>query len=222
MTILYEMWVCPEKLCIKRGSVYRTDNSQNAIRVDVSSKFIVLCDMDGTLIDTDYANYLSYIHAIEDVTCRKHDIQFNPKKRFNRKVLKETISHLSDNQYNTIVSLKTIYYRKYLPETKVNTSLEEFIRKYSRTNNAILVTCCREKRAIETLQHHNLLGCFSRLICWEALSESGLSNKYLSAFTLLHANPMLSIVCENDIVDINNAILAGVPRKNIISVECHD
>lgn len=200
----------------------RTDKSQHAIKVDISSKFIILCDMDGTLIDTDYANYLSYMHAIEDVTRQKHDIQFNPRKRFNREELKEKIPYLTDNKYNTIVSLKTDYFSKYLPKTKVNTSLAELIRKYSGTNDAVLVTCCREKRAIETLRYHNLQECFSRLICWEALSESGLPNKYLSAFTLLKANPMLSIVCENDIIDINNAMLAGVPRKNIISVECQD
>jgi len=202
--------------------VSRTGNSQNEIGIDISSKFIFLCDLDGTLIDTDYANYLSYLHAIEDVTHQKHDIQFNPRKRFNGEELKEKIPHLPDNQYNSIVSLKTNYYSKYLPETKVNTSLAEIIRKYSGTNDVILVTCCREKRAIETLQHHKLLGCFTRLISWEAMSQSGQSNKYLIAFTLINANPMLSIVCENEIIDINNEMLAGVPRKNIISVECQD
>ena len=200
----------------------RTDNLQNETGIEIPSQFVILCDMDGTLIDTDYANYLSYIHAIEDVTRQKHDLQFNSRKRFNREKLKEKIPYLTDNQYNTIVSLKIDYYNKYLPETKVNTSLAEFIRKYGETNDVILVTGCREQRAVETLQYHNLLGCFSRLLCREALSESGLSNKYLSAFSLLNTSPMLSIVCENDIIDIKNATLAGVPRENIISVKCQD
>lgn len=197
----------------------RTCNSQNEIRIEISSKFIILCDLDGTLIDTDYANYLSYMHAIEDVTRRKHDLQFNSRKRFTREVLREKIPYLTNHQYNTIVSLKTNYYNKYLPKTNVNTSLAKFIRKYSRTNETVLVTSCREKRAIGTLRHHNLLGYFSQLICREVLSESGLSNKYLNAVNLLSANPMACIVCENDISDINNAMLAGVPRKNIINVE---
>ena len=200
----------------------RSDKLQHAIKVDISPKFIILCDMDGTLIDTDYANYLSYMHAIEDVTRQKHDIQFNPRKRFNREELKVKIPYLTNNQYNTIVSLKTDYFSNYLPETKVNLSLLEFIRNYNGTNDSILVTWCSEKRAIQTLRHHNLLECFSRLICWETLSESEISNKYVSAFSLLHADPILSIVFENDTIDIKNAILAGVPRKNIISVECQD
>jgi beta-phosphoglucomutase-like phosphatase (HAD superfamily) len=178
--------------------------------------------MDGTLIDTDYANFLSYMRAFEDVMHRKHELQFDSRKRFNREELKEIILNLTDDQYSNIISLKNNYYSKYLPETKKNTYLAGIIRKFYGSNEIVLVTRCREKRAIETLQHHNLLGCFSRLICWEALSECELSNKYLSAFTLLNTNSLECIVYENDINDINSALLAGVPRKNIISVECQD
>ena len=198
----------------------RVVNSENEINIEISPKFIILCDMDGTLIDTDYANYLSYRRAIEEVTRRKHELQFNSGKRLNREGLKENLPYLTDGQYKHIISLKTDYYSGHLPETKVNTTLADFIRKYSGTHETVLVTCCREKRAVETLQYHNLLGCFSRLICRQALSGSGLSNKYANAINLLSANPVASIVCENDITDIEKAILAGVPRENIISVGC--
>jgi beta-phosphoglucomutase len=200
------------------SAMSRVVNSENEIKFEISSKFIILCDMDGTLIDTDYANYLSYKRAIEKVTRRKHELQFNSGKRLNRERLKEIIPYLTDDQYNNIVSLKTDYFSEYLPETKVNTILADVIRKYSGTNEAVLVTCCREKRAVETLQYHILLGCFSRLICWEALSRNELSNKYANALNLLRANPVATIVFENNIVDIKKALLAGVPRENIISV----
>jgi hypothetical protein len=75
------------------------------------------------------------------------------------------------------------------------------------------------KRAIETLQYHNMLGYFSRLICWESISNSELSNKYASAFYFLNANPVTSIVCENDLNEIRNAQIAGVPKENIVSVK---
>lgn len=48
--------------------------------------------------------------------------------------------------------------------------------------------------------------------------ESGLSNKYANALNLLSTNPAVSIVCENDVGDIKKALLAGVPRENIISI----
>ena len=129
--------------------IISTNNIQEEIRIEILPEHTIYCDMDGTLIDTDYANYLSYINAIKDVTRQKYDIQFNSRKRLNRKLLKEKIPNLTDNQFNAIVSLKTNYYSKYLAETKVNTPLAEFIRKCVRTNDAILVTCCREKRALK-------------------------------------------------------------------------
>lgn len=173
--------------------------------------------MDGTLINTDYANFLSYLQAIEEVTQKKLDLQFNPKKRFTREELKAAIPYLTNDQYNTIIALKTHYYVKYLPQTIVNRHMDRFIRQYCGTNTIVLVTKCREKRAIESLQQHDLYNCFNRLICWENFAESGLSNKYLNAINQLQESPLFTIVCENDIAEINHAIMAGVPKDNIKS-----
>lgn len=192
---------------------------ESAIDVEISPEFVILCDMDGTLIDTNYANFLSYRRAIQEVAVREREIHFHHENRVNREWLKENIPYLTDEQYDSIVSLKTYYYSEYLPETKLNTVLVGFLRKYS--GSKVLVTCCREERAVETLQYHNLLGCFSRLICWEALSGSGLSNKYANALNLLSVNPGSCIVCENDITEIREALVAGVPISNIISIDCH-
>jgi len=200
----------------------RVLDSEKGIDIEIAPGFLVLCDMDGTLIDTDYANYLSYRRAIADIMLQTQELEFNSGKRLNRVGLRERLPRLTDDQYNKIISLKTEYYSEYLPETRVNTTLADFIRKCSGTYETVLVTCCRERRARETMQYHNILECFSRLICWEALTASGLSNKYTNALNLLGANPTTTIVCENGTIDIERAILAGVPRENIISVRRHD
>lgn len=192
--------------------------SKNEMDIEIPPGFIVLCDMDGTLVDTDYANYLSYRRAIKDVTFGKHDVQFNSRERFNRETLKEQIPCLDDQQYEDIVALKAGFFCEYLRETRLNTDLADFIRKCARTNEIVLVTCCQEKRAIETLQHHNLLGCFTRSICREGLSEGERSNKYVNALYLMGANPDTVLVFENETGDIEKAIIAGVPEKNIISL----
>lgn len=70
---------------------------------------------------------------------------------------------------------------------------------------------------METLRHHKLLRCFTRLICWESLTEGGSSNKYEIALGLMGANPETILVFENEIADVERAVVAGVPRKNIIS-----
>ena len=83
----------------------RTVGSEYLINIEIARKIIILCDMDGTLINTDYANYLSYRCAIEVVVCRNHDLQFNPEKRLNREGLKEKFPQLTDDQYKIFISL---------------------------------------------------------------------------------------------------------------------
>lgn len=194
----------------------REAESENAIDIQIPPGFIVFCDMDGTLVDTDYANYLSYRRAILEATRGKHDVQFS-STRLNRECLKKRIPSLTDDQCEEIVSLKAKYFTEFLSETRLNTALADFIRKHRGTNETVLVTCCREKRAVQTLTYHKLLGCFTRLICWEALSEGGSSNKYECALSLMEANPDAVLVFENEISDIEKAVLAGVPRRNVVS-----
>lgn len=195
----------------------RIVESENEMDLEIPPRFIVFCDMDGTLVDTDYANYLSYRRAVIKATSGKHDVQLS-SVRLNRESLKKRIPSLTDAQCEEIVSLKAEYFAEFLSETILNTALADFIRKYSGTIEAVLVTSCREARAVETLRHHKLLGCFTRLICWEAMSEGESSNKYEIALSLMGANPEAILVFENEIADVEKAVLAGVSRENIISV----
>lgn len=189
---------------------------ENKMEIEIPSGFIVCCDMDGTLVDTDFANYLSYRRAIKEVTRGRYDVQLS-NTRLNREGLKRQIPCLTGHQCDEIISLKAEYFTEFLSETRLNTTLADFIRKCSGTNETVLVTYCREKRAVETLGHHKLLECFTRLICWEALSGGGSSNKYESALSLMGANSDTIVVFENEISDIEKAVAAGVPRKNINS-----
>ena len=191
--------------------------SEDAINIEIPQGFMVFCDMGGTLVDTDYANYLSYRRAITEVTRGKYDVPFSGT-RLNREGLKKRIPSLTDGQCEEIVSLKSKYSSGFISETRLNPALAAFIRKRCQTNETVLVTCCREKRAVETLMFHKLFERFTNLICWESLSEIGSSNKYESALSMMGARPDAVLVFENEAADIEKAALAGVPRRNIICV----
>lgn len=184
----------------------------------ISTRTIILCDMDGTLVDTNYANYLSYRQAIKEVTHGKNDIQFNPSKRFSREDLKEQVPHLCDVEYERIVLLKTEYVNNYFPETKLNSALADIIRNFNKTNETVLVTNCREERAIPTLQYHRILDSFTHVFCRDRSPGEGVANKYENAMIRLGAIPEAVLVFENEIIDAENAVLAGIPRENIISI----
>lgn len=179
--------------------------------------FSVFCDMDGTLVDTDYANYLSYRRAVIDATRGIHDIELTDE-RLNRESLKTRLPSLTAAQLEVITSLKTRYFTEFLSETRLNAVLANLITNHSGKNKIVLVTCGREKRAVETLKYHKMLEYFTRLICWEALPQDGSSNKYERAIRLMGVTQEAVIVFENDNTGVEQAALAGVPRSNIYRV----
>jgi beta-phosphoglucomutase len=202
---------------VAKPAMLKKIESDNVADIEIPLDYIVFCDMDGTLVNTDYANYLSYRLAVIEATRGKHDVELSGE-RLNRESLKKRLPSLTTAECEAIASLKATYFTKFISETKLNTGLANIITKCSATNKTILVTCCREKRAIETLRHHKVLECFTQMIFRGALSQSGSSNKYESALSLMGASPEAVLVFENDIADIESAVHAGVPRKNIISV----
>jgi beta-phosphoglucomutase-like phosphatase (HAD superfamily) len=194
-------------------------NSGVGIADVVPPGFTVFCDMDGTLIDTDYANYLAYRRALLEVTRGMHYVEFDHRERLTRKSLQKQIPGLADEQVDNIAVLKAKYFSDYLKETRLNNNLATFLHKCSQITLTVLVTSCSRSRALETLRYHNLIEFFARLICREDLQESRSSNKYANALTLMRTSPDAVLVYENESADIEMAILAGVPRKNIFSVQ---
>jgi beta-phosphoglucomutase-like phosphatase (HAD superfamily) len=191
-----------------------------SIPIDIPSGFAVFCDMDGTLVDTDYANYLSYRRAIIEATCETHDVEFTAD-RLSREGLKKRFPSLTASQLEVIVTLKEKYFTKFISETKLNVALAQLIIKHCEKTTIVLVTCCREKRAKQVLEYHKLIGCFARLVCLECLPQRGASNKYENAIKLVQARKKALFIFENDSGCIEEAIQAGVPKSNIyrISIE---
>ena len=86
-------------------AMIREIESKNEVDIEIPLGFIVFCDMDGTLVDTDYANYLSYRQAVIEATCGKHDVEFTGE-RINREGLKNQLPFLTATQYEVIAALK--------------------------------------------------------------------------------------------------------------------
>jgi len=180
----------------------------------ITADSILFFDMDGTLIDTDFANFLSYKKAIHSVTQNGIDLSYNPKLRFNRQILKITFPHLSQNDYERIIHEKEEYYKDYLHETKLNTKIADILIKYFQTNKTVLVTNCRKDRALMTLNHFGLADKFSN-IYYRKFTDNGVKiNKFKNAISKLGVPPNLVIAFENEEIEIVDARKAGI---NIIN-----
>jgi len=185
--------------------------------IDIPSGFTVFCDMDGTLVDTDYANYMSYKLAVIQETSGAHDVGFT-NDRLDRESLEKRLPSLTSSQLDMIADLKAKYFMECIAETRLNMALANLVNQYCSKNTIVLVTCCRKNRALIVLEHHKLLKCFARLICWEDLPQNEQSSKYKNAIKLMEVSQEAVIVFENDKRYIEEAVLAGVPKSNIYMV----
>lgn len=194
---------------------------QNWLKEKVEQKIkpetILFFDMDGTIIDTDYANYLAYKKAIETVISSNINIAYNPNERFNRGLLKKAIPDLSENLYEKIIQQKEKFYDELLPQTKIIDFVVDILVDYSKTHKTVLVTNCRKERALMTLKYHDLTSKFSKFYFREFSVVDERINKFKNAITDLGVIPEKVLVFENENAEIEDAVFAGIPIHNILN-----
>ncbi|TMM30431.1 hypothetical protein FDT66_06620 [Polaribacter aestuariivivens] len=187
-------------------------------KLNINENDILFFDMDGTLVDTDFANFLSYKKAIQSFIQSENEIEFNPNDRFNRASLKIAVPNLTETEYEKIIQKKEELYKEHLSKTKLNKSVVDILLKHHKTNKTVLVTNCRKDRALMTLNYHKLTDKFSNIF-FRKISENGKRiNKYKNAISSLSLSAQTVIVFENEKSEIEDAILAGISINKILSL----
>lgn len=184
----------------------------NEVTQDITVDSILFFDMDGTLIDTDLANFLSYKKAINSVIKSDHNLTYNPDKRFNRSNLNNAVPNLTESEYERIIQEKEEYYNDFIHETKLNTEIANILFKYSKTNKTVLVTNCRKDRAMTTLKYFGLDDKFSNIFCREFDDNGNKINKFQNAILKLGVPPNFVIAFENEESEIADAQKAGIQK----------
>lgn len=177
---------------------------------------ILFFDMDGTLVDTDYANYLAYHQAIELVVGQKKSVPFNERTRFDKRTLVKFYPQLSNEEYQAIIQLKDKFYENFLSETRLNEDLVRALRHASDKQQTVLVTNANRARAMLTLQHHGIVDYFNQLFFGEC--SVNVSSKYENALHLLCVDADEVIIFENDLNEITKALKLGIKQQNIIHI----
>jgi len=190
----------------------------NKPKLNIKENDILFFDMDGTLVDTDFANFLSYKKAIQSFIQTENEIEFNPNERFNCASLKIAVPNLTETEYEKIIKKKEENYKEHLSDTKLNKSVVEILLKYCKTNKTVLVTNCRKDRALMTLNYHKLTDKFSNIFFRNTTDNGNRINKYKNAISSLSLSAQTVIVFENERPEIEDAILAGISINKILSL----
>lgn len=177
---------------------------------------ILIFDLDGTLINTDEANFLAYQTAVKEI--KKIDLSslYSKNERFTRNKLKEILPMLKTQEYDEIIKMKNAIYVNYLQETSIDALALKIVNNFSKTNKIILATNSHKERANLVLKYHHLDDTFDYKFYKDDYNEE--NNKFKYILDYLKIDPNLTIVFENENLEIKQAILAGIPEKNIINL----
>ena len=178
----------------------------------VKPETVFIFDMDGTLVNSDIANFNAYSEALSPT--------INLAQRYIAgRITRASLSELgvSRNMQESVISQKREIYNKYLKDTIKMPLACKILEIVSKTNITILATQSEKQRAIDTLQYHNLLANFTHSVFREDLQEEQ-QNKYAHVVQKYNLNPQDIFVFEDNEIEIANALTAGIPQKNIISL----
>lgn len=185
------------------------ENSSWDINKKITSDMLLFFDMDGTLVDTNLANFLSYRNAILDIMKSNYNLTYIPDKRFNRSALASTIPDLTTEEYDSIVRKKEEYYFNFIHTTTLIKETADVLFRYAKTNKIFLVTNSKTKRTTTTLDHFGITDKFSNIFCKDT-NILHKTNKYKNAISILGIKPPSVIVFEDEEVEICRAIQAGI------------
>lgn len=180
----------------------------------ITPDMILFFDMDGTLVDSDYANFLAYQQAISSVI--KYDIclSYNSNFRLNRNSIKAALPSLLETEYQEIIQEKENIYHQFLDKNRLYIEQVNILVEYSKSNKIILVTNSYRVRAMGILNYFNLTKYFDEIFCQESMIENNQFNKFENAILKLGVSSKKIIVFENEESEILLAIKAGIEIIN--------
>ena len=178
----------------------------------ISSSNILLFDLDGTLLETDLANFYSYKKACYEVLGITLSL---PYTRFDYRFLKDFLKqfNIDDTLMLRIKLLKDLYYKDFIFLTKINEYIKNVLVGAFKTNKTILVTNANKNRVSMLLDHHSLSCYFSHIFINKK------QNKFSNLLNFYNLNPKKIILFENEKTEIQKAISVGILAENIVEVK---
>lgn len=167
-------------------------------------EYVLLFDLDGTLLDTDIANNRAYKYAILKVTGINDYPCLEGLRRITRKECAK-IDGVTADRLNTIINIKQWNFTNQVKDgytTQIVTT--ELLKRQSRYNRCYIITSADRNRAKSLIEYHNL----SEYVCGIIYADS--IDKYQHIAKKIGCDASKIILFENERTAINNAIDNGI------------
>lgn len=132
-------------------------------------------DLDGTLVDTQEADFLAYRDAfleVANLAITREDFARTNGQEMRDKVVSLVPKGMDSEQLLALANAKRRHYKKYLHLTSPNERLVKFIEQITHGAKIILVTSAKQQNAKSVLQAHGLLEIFDHMIFGEDVSHN--------------------------------------------------
>ncbi len=181
----------------------------------IKQEYVILFDLDGTLLDTDMANNGAYLYAIKQVLGNESFPELSCLKRITRKDV-AILDGIDEATLNIIIDKKKWAYRNQLKwGNSASIITTEILKRHFRYNNCYIVTSAERSRAELLIRDYGLDTLIKDVIY--ANSE----DKYRGIAEKIGVDATKIILLEDNKDAIANAIKNGVLEHLIVNVGEH-
>lgn len=177
-------------------------------------------DLDGTLVDTERANFEAYRIAVKDKL--GVNIKFQKFKETNGLSYKEFLPMLvpgiHDEMIEEVSRKKRKVYSDLMHLTKANTFLIDFLQNIAGYHQTALVTTAKRANAQAVLSAHDLQHLFDVVVCGDDVASlKPHPAAYMRALDLCRLKPSETLAFEDSQPGLAAARQAGISTIHIRS-----
>lgn len=172
----------------------------------------ILCDMDGTLIDTELANATAYCRSLSqyNIDISVHCFIEKYSGMAWRDFLPKINPSLTIHQMSDIATKKKNIYKELVQETKLNQNVIELVKELKHSKLIALVTTASRDATMLLLDYHKLDSLFDLIVTGDDIKHPKPSPEpYLTAAKGLNIDIKDCVILEDSEIGLSSARSSG-------------